>query len=49
MTLDPWEPRFEMTARQLVPANEVLARMWIADGFAPLYRRMFAEAALATG
>ncbi|MCL7427235.1 NUDIX domain-containing protein [Streptomyces sp. YS415] len=47
--LDPWEPRFEMTARQLVPANEVLARMWIADGFAPLYHRMFAEAALATG
>ncbi|MFE6333505.1 NUDIX domain-containing protein [Streptomyces sp. NPDC057798] len=49
VTLDPWQPWFEMTALQLVPASEVLARMWIADGFAPLYRRMFAEAALATG
>ncbi|WP_405736154.1 NUDIX domain-containing protein [Streptomyces sp. NBC_01537] len=48
VTLDPWEPRFEMTARQLVPAGEAPAFMWIADGFAQMYQRMFAEAALAT-
>ncbi|MFL6078245.1 MAG: NUDIX domain-containing protein [Mycobacteriales bacterium] len=42
--LEPWRPEYEMTGRRLVPAAGALAAMWIEDGFAPLYRRMFAEA-----
>jgi hypothetical protein len=44
--LDPWRPAFEMIGRRLVPAAGALAAMWIEDGFAPLYRRMFAEAGM---
>jgi ADP-ribose pyrophosphatase YjhB (NUDIX family) len=41
-----WEPRFEMTHRRLVPADAAFRAMTIAEGLAPLYRRMFAEAAI---
>lgn len=44
VVLDPWEQSFEMTARRLVPFDAALASMWIEEGFAPMYRRMFAEA-----
>jgi ADP-ribose pyrophosphatase YjhB (NUDIX family) len=47
--LDPWRPRFEMAGRRLVPAAEAHAGMWIEEGFRPIYRRIFAEAALPTG
>jgi ADP-ribose pyrophosphatase YjhB (NUDIX family) len=43
--LRPWRPAHEMTHRRLVPADQALASMWIEDGFAPMYRRIFAEAA----
>ncbi len=48
VTLDAWTPEFEMTGRRLVPASDALARIWIETGFEPMYRRMFAEAALQT-
>jgi ADP-ribose pyrophosphatase YjhB (NUDIX family) len=41
-----WEPRFEMTHRRLVPADAAFGSMTIPEGLAPLYRRMFAEAAI---
>jgi len=43
--LHPWRPAFEMTHRRLVPAGQALAAMWIEEGFSPMYRRIFAEAA----
>lgn len=45
VTLRPWRPAFEMTYRRLAPADQALAAMWIEDGFPPMYRRIFAEAA----
>jgi 8-oxo-dGTP pyrophosphatase MutT (NUDIX family) len=45
VTLDDWQPRHEMTGRRLVSFHDALSSMWIEDGFAPMYRRMFAEAA----
>lgn len=41
-----WEPRFEMTHRRLIPADAAFRFMTIPEGLAPLYRRMFAEAAI---
>jgi hypothetical protein len=35
---------FEMTHRRLMPVSEALASIWIPDGYAPMYRRIFAEA-----
>jgi hypothetical protein len=35
-----------MTHRRLVPADEALWALTIPDGRQPLYRRMFAEAAI---
>jgi 8-oxo-dGTP pyrophosphatase MutT (NUDIX family) len=42
--LNPWQPTFEMTHRRLVPLGEALASIWIPDGYAPMYRRIVAEA-----
>lgn len=44
--LHPWRPSFEMAHRRLVPADHAWAAMWIEAGYAPLYRRAFAEAGL---
>jgi ADP-ribose pyrophosphatase YjhB (NUDIX family) len=44
--LDAWQPRFEMTHRRLVPAGEAFRHLTIDDGHGPIYRRMFAEAAI---
>jgi 8-oxo-dGTP pyrophosphatase MutT (NUDIX family) len=44
--LERWQPRFEMTHRRLVPAGKALRAMTIEDGMGPIYRRMFAEAAI---
>src|SRR6266571_7662357 len=46
--LQRWEPRFEITHRRLAPAHEALRSVTIAEpGVAPIYRRMFLEAAIA--
>ena len=42
----PWSPRFEIRHRCLVPSSELLARLWIEDGFEPLYHRAIIEARL---
>jgi ADP-ribose pyrophosphatase YjhB (NUDIX family) len=47
--LEAWVPRFEMPGRRLVPAPEAFAGMWIAGGYGPMYRRIFAEAGLPAG
>jgi len=47
--LDAWEAQFEMLGRRLVPAAEAFERIWIPDGYRPMYRRIFAEAGLAAG
>jgi ADP-ribose pyrophosphatase YjhB (NUDIX family) len=44
--LEAWVPRFEMCGRQLVPAPEAFAGMWIPNGYGPMYRRIFTEAGL---
>jgi len=46
--LQRWAPRFEITHRRLAPAHEALRSVTIAEpGAAPIYRRMFLEAAIA--
>jgi ADP-ribose pyrophosphatase YjhB (NUDIX family) len=45
--LDRWEPRFEIVHRRLVPAGEALAALTAVEAeMAPIYRRMFVEAAV---
>jgi hypothetical protein len=44
--LDPWQPRFEIVRRRLVPVVEAFDSMSIEDGYGPMYRRIFVEAAL---
>jgi hypothetical protein len=46
---DPWQPRFEMARRRLVPVAEAFGSIWIEDGYEPMYRRIFVEAALPVG
>ena len=42
----PWEPRFEIRHRRVVPATELMAHLWVEEGFEPLYRRALFEAGL---
>ena len=42
--LMPWQPRFEIGHRKVVPANELLSQLWMEDGFEPIYHRALAEA-----
>jgi ADP-ribose pyrophosphatase YjhB (NUDIX family) len=44
--LMPWEPRFEIAHRWVVPAAELLSHVWIEKGFEPIYSRAIAEARL---
>jgi ADP-ribose pyrophosphatase YjhB (NUDIX family) len=44
--LMPWEPRFEIAHRRVVRASELLAHLWMEDGFEPIYHRAVAEAGL---
>jgi 8-oxo-dGTP pyrophosphatase MutT (NUDIX family) len=44
--LQRWQPRFEMTHRRLVPADDALKFLTIPAGLGSLYRRMFADAAI---
>lgn len=42
----PWQPRFEIAHRRVVPAAELLSHLWMEPGFEPIYRRALAEAGL---
>lgn len=42
----PWEPRFEIAHRRVVPATELLSHLWMEAGFEPIYYRALAEAGL---
>lgn len=44
--LMPWEPRFEIAHRRVVPANELASHLWMEEGFEPIYHRVIAEAGL---
>ena len=44
--LATWEPRFEITHRHVIPAETWSTHLWIADGFAEIFWRTFAEAGL---
>ena len=44
--LMPWEPRFEIAHRRVVPATEILAHLWMGEGFEPIYHRALVEAGL---
>jgi ADP-ribose pyrophosphatase YjhB (NUDIX family) len=47
--LERWAPRFEIPYRRLLPANEALRSVVIAEpSVGPIYRRMFTEAAVAS-
>jgi ADP-ribose pyrophosphatase YjhB (NUDIX family) len=47
--LQRWAPRFEIAHRRLVPAREALRAVVSAEpAVGPIYRRMFAEAAIAS-
>jgi 8-oxo-dGTP pyrophosphatase MutT (NUDIX family) len=45
--LMPWEPRFEIPHRRVVPAAEILTHLWMGSGFEPIYHRALVEAGLA--
>jgi ADP-ribose pyrophosphatase YjhB (NUDIX family) len=47
--LMPWEPRFEIAHRRVVPATDLLAHLWMEPGFEPIYRRALVEAGLVRG
>jgi ADP-ribose pyrophosphatase YjhB (NUDIX family) len=42
----PWDPRFEIAHRRVVPATELLTRLWMGEGFEPIYHRALVEAGL---
>lgn len=44
--LERWTPRHEMTHRRLIPADQALHALTIADDELPIYRRMFLEATI---
>ena len=44
--LMPWEPRFEIAHRRVVPRHELYLHMWMEQGFEPIYHRALTEAAL---
>jgi ADP-ribose pyrophosphatase YjhB (NUDIX family) len=45
--LERWDPRFEIAHRCLVPADEAMRYLTIAEAeMRPFYRRMFVEAAM---
>ncbi|MFN0149060.1 MAG: NUDIX hydrolase [Dehalococcoidia bacterium] len=44
--LSPWEPRFEVTHREVLPSDDALRRLTVHEGLLPCYRRALAEAGL---
>ena len=47
--LMPWEPRFEIVHRRVVPATDLLSHLWMEGGFEPIYCRALVEAGLMSG
>ncbi|MGQ0736967.1 MAG: NUDIX hydrolase [Acidobacteriota bacterium] len=49
--VNAWEPQFEIRHRRLVAADDLLAHLWIEEGFHAFYHRVLIEAGLlpATG
>ena len=45
--LQPWEPRFEIRHRRVVPAADLLSHLTLDEGYLPTYRRALIEAGLA--
>lgn len=41
-----WKPRFEISHRRIVHIAELLSRLWMEEGFEPIYRRALTEAGL---
>jgi ADP-ribose pyrophosphatase YjhB (NUDIX family) len=44
--LNAWEPRFEIRHRRLVPVDELLAHLWMEEGFEPFYHRVLIQAGI---
>jgi hypothetical protein len=44
--LIPWEPRFEIAHRRVVPAAKILTHLWMEEGFEPIYHRALVEAGI---
>lgn len=44
--LGPWEPRFEIAHRRVVPTDGVPSSLWMEHGFEPICYRALTEAAL---
>ena len=49
VSLDPWEPRHETTARLVVPPDEALERVGFGGDHRPIYERWFRDALTAKG
>jgi ADP-ribose pyrophosphatase YjhB (NUDIX family) len=45
--LQPWEPRFEIHHRRVVPVTDLLSHVTLDEGYLPTYRRALIEAGLA--
>jgi ADP-ribose pyrophosphatase YjhB (NUDIX family) len=41
-----WDPRFEIRYRRLVPVADLLAHLWIEEGFEAFFHRVLIEAGL---
>jgi ADP-ribose pyrophosphatase YjhB (NUDIX family) len=44
--LMPWEPHFEIAHRRVIPATELLSRLWMEEGFGRIYYRALVESGL---
>ena len=44
VSLDPWEPRHEITARLVVPPDEALERVAFGGDHRPIFERWFRDA-----
>ena len=49
VSLEPWEPRHETTARLVVPPDEALERVAFGGDHRPIYERWFRDALIVKG
>ncbi len=49
VSLEPWEPRHETTARMIVPPGEALERVGFGGDHRPIYERWFRDALAVKG
>ena len=49
VSLDPWEPRHETTARMIAPPDEALERVGFGGDHRPIFERWFRDALAAKG